>query len=144
MKNEYSAGIITYYNEIVNDQIQRNYLILHSRRGYWDLPKGKLESSETNEEAAVRELREETGLTVEVHPGFEQKLSYIFKDHTNELVYKTVTYFVGKASTKEVTLSSEHLYFKWLPLREAVKQLTYTNAQQILRMADKFLSLHRS
>lgn len=144
MKNEYSAGIITYYNELVNDKIQRKYLLLHSRRGSWDLPKGKLEASETNKEAAIRELHEETGLTVEVHPGFEQKLSYIFKDHTGELVHKTVMYFVGKASTKEVTLSPEHFYYKWLPLREAVKQLTYNNAQQIVTMANKFVNLHHS
>ncbi len=37
-------------------------LLIH-RRGFWDLPKGKMEEGETVEEAAVREVEEETGLT---------------------------------------------------------------------------------
>lgn len=37
------------------------YLVIY-RRGFWDLPKGKLESGETSEEAALREVEEETGI----------------------------------------------------------------------------------
>lgn len=37
-------------------------LLLMKRRGFWDLPKGKIDDGETIEEAAVREVREETGL----------------------------------------------------------------------------------
>ena len=37
-------------------------LLIH-RRGFWDLPKGKIENGETIEAAAVREVEEETGLT---------------------------------------------------------------------------------
>ena len=37
-------------------------------RGYWDLAKGKLEKGETNLQAAVRELKEETGLKADIYP----------------------------------------------------------------------------
>ena len=112
----------------------RMYLLLNYRRGYWDLPKGKLEKGETNLQAAIRELKEETGLGGEIHEGFEQSLSYMFKDPDGDLVQKTVTFFVGKASTKEVILSYEHLSYKWLPYKEAVaKILTYA------RMLSKYL-----
>lgn len=140
MKKEFSAGVIVYYeNTNTTGTSERQYLLLHYRKGYWDLPKGKLEGSETNLEAAIRELHEETGLTAELCTGFEQPLSYIFKDSQGGLVYKTVVYFVGKVSTKEVLLSSEHLYYKWLSYKDALKQLTYTNAQQVLAMAEKYI-----
>jgi bis(5'-nucleosidyl)-tetraphosphatase len=140
MKKEFSAGIIVYYEDTTAmDTIERQYLLLHYRKGYWDLPKGKLEESETNLDAAIRELHEETGLRALLCTGFEQPLSYIFKDMHGELVHKTVVYFVGRASTKEVVLSSEHFHYKWLPYKEALKQLTYGNAQQVLTMAERYV-----
>ena len=139
MKIELSAGVIVYYTEMVNDLPVRMYLLLYYRHGYWDLPKGKLEGQETNLQAAIRELKEETGLEATIHPGFEQSLAYMFKDKSGQLVDKTVTFFVGKASTKNVTISHEHLSYKWVPYKDAVKQLTYANASQILSMAEHFV-----
>lgn len=144
MKKELSAGVIVYYTEIINDRAVRLYLLLNYRHGYWDFSKGKLEAHETNLEAAIRELKEEADLAAVIQHGFEQSLTYMFKDPSGELVQKTVTYFVGKATTKDATISSEHLSYKWLPLKEALQELTYTNSQQMLAMADHFVdSLER-
>lgn len=41
---------------------QENELLMIYRRGFWDLPKGKLDEGETIEQCAVREVEEETGL----------------------------------------------------------------------------------
>lgn len=143
MKREFSAGVIVYYDDFVNDQPVRLYLLLNYRRGYWDLAKGKLENGETNLQAAIRELKEETGLEAQIHEGFEQSLSYMFKDPDGELVHKTVTFYVGKVSTRQVTLSHEHLSYKWVPYKDAIQELTYPNAQQILAMAEHFVSTHK-
>ena len=59
MKQIHSAGIITY--TIDNDTIL--YLLLRYSAGHWDLPKGKLDDDETPEQAAVREVEEECGIT---------------------------------------------------------------------------------
>ncbi len=139
MKKEFSAGVIVYFNDVINDVPVRLYLLLNYRHGYWDLVKGKLEPGESNLQAAVRELKEETGLEAEIHPGFEQSLSYMFKDQQGQLVDKAVTYFVGRAATKDVTISHEHLSYKWLPLKETLRDLTYANSQQIVSMADHFV-----
>ena len=41
---------------------ERNQILFIHRLGYWDLPKGKIESKETRREAARREVSEETGI----------------------------------------------------------------------------------
>jgi bis(5'-nucleosidyl)-tetraphosphatase len=138
MKHETSAGALVYkYNKDTNSLW---YLVLKTASGYWDFPKGKLEDAETPQEAAQREVKEETGLDIVLDTGFEQSLSYYFKDKQGILISKTVTFFVAPAPTQQhVTLSYEHLEHKWLTLQEALKQLTYNNARQLLVMADRFV-----
>lgn len=144
MKNEHSAGVIVFFDDIIDNQSKRKYLLLNYRKGHWDLPKGKLEGSETKIQAAIRELKEETSLEADIYPGFEQSLSYLFKDRLGELIKKEVTFFVGKAKLTQVVLSPEHVLYQWLPLKDALRQLTYNNAQQILNIADQFLVDHDS
>lgn len=140
MKQERSAGIIVYYTEKSAASSKRLYLLLYYRNKYWDFPKGKLEANETDQEAALRELKEETGLTLSLKKSFEQSISYFFKDQKGALVDKTVVYFVGESFTKEVLLSAEHTDFEWLPLKESLTQLTYANSQHVLSMAEHFIS----
>ena len=134
MIQEHSAGIIVYHIDQYN---QKTYLLLHYISGHWDLPKGKLEVGETEEQAAVRELKEETGLTGTIIPGFKQALSYIFKNRDGSIVSKDVVFFTGPVTDQKISLSDEHIGYKWLPLNEALQQLTFKNAQQLLKMADQ-------
>lgn len=139
MKQEQWVGLITYFEIVSNSQLNRTYLILHYKRGPWDLPTGKLKEGESMPTAALRMVHESTGLTGQIRPEFKETLSYIFKDHTGELVHKTVTFFVGQSFTQTVSLSEDLLYYKWLPLRDAVATLTHTNMVQVLRAADRFI-----
>lgn len=137
MIKEHSAGVIVYYTDRYN---QRTYLLLHYLSGHWDLPKGKLENEETEQEAALRELKEETGLTTSLLPNFSQSLSYIFKNRDGALISKDVTFFIGEVNTQEIKLSSEHIGYQWLSLNEALTLLTFRNAQQLLKMGDQFIN----
>lgn len=137
---ERSAGIVTYYGD---PEATLEYLILHYASGHWDFPKGKLELGETEAEAAVRELHEETGLTADLDTNFERKLHYFFRNKQGELISKTVVLFVGEASAKNVTISHEHIGYSWLPFEQAREQLTFKNAQRILSMAHNYISRNR-
>lgn len=134
MKREYSAGLILYRLE----NNQRLYLLLHYQSGHWDFVKGHIEQGESKEQAALRELQEETGITqVELDKEFEDSFSYFFKSPQGELIHKTVYFLIGKTDQKEITLSHEHIGFAWLPFKEAFNQLTYKNARELLKKADE-------
>ena len=135
MEHIYSAGIITYITD--NDHIK--YLLLHYCDGHWDFPKGKIEPGETQQEAAQRELHEETGLTAQLDNNFEQSFSYMFLDQQKKLTQKTVCFFIGKTVNSTVQLSDEHTDFQWLTYQQALEVLTYDNAKNILKKANKHL-----
>lgn len=138
-RQERSAGVIAYHYDI--ERGRRLYLMLRYPSGYWDFPKGRLESEETVLSAALREFEEETGLTVALEPKFEYSVSYDFRDRDGVAVHKQVTFFTGKALSNNVVLSHEHEEHAWLSLGDALKLLTYHNARQVLQLADQFLDV---
>ena len=136
MEHVHSAGIIVY--RTINDIPE--YLLLQYGAGHWDFAKGKMEQGETKEQAALRELQEETGLSARIEADFEESFSYIFHNYDKKLAQKTVYFFVGPATTTAVTLSNEHIDYAWLPYKKALKQLTYDNAKKVLKKAHKYIS----
>lgn len=141
MKYETSAGFILYYAQGKT----RYYLLLQYEKGYWDFPKGHLEEGETALEAAQRELHEETGIgkdAIHVFGTSCYSIQYMFKDKSHELVNKTVHFFAAQSSTKRVTLSHEHCAYIWLSYRDALKKVTYSNAQKVLQYMQTWLNKH--
>lgn len=139
MKFIFSAGIILFF--IKNNE--REYLLLHYPHGHWDLPKGKIEEGETKQQAALRELKEETGIAAEIYPDFEKHFNYFFK-LDDVLIKKTVYFFVSQSFTDQVTLSEEHIGYSWLKYKDALKRLTFGNAQEVLKKANQFLESRKN
>lgn len=127
---EKSAGIVIFDGA--------RYLLLRYDAGHWDLPKGHVEIGESEHEAALRELQEETGLSAVMVPGFEERIHYVFTKG-GKPVKKEVVFFVGKPIGADVVLSDEHNDFAWLAFDDAVKKLTFETAREVLRKADAFL-----
>jgi 8-oxo-dGTP pyrophosphatase MutT (NUDIX family) len=138
MKKQVSGGIVVY--NVDKDRTVK-YLLLQYGAGHWDFPKGKLEQGESKDQAARRELTEETGLhDVNIHEGFEESLVYQFNDFRGYPVQKTVHFFVGEVPYKgPIVLSHEHQAYEWLPYDKALEQLTYQNAKNVLIKAQDFL-----
>lgn len=138
MRKEFSAGAVVYF---LNEKEQRlEYLVLHYGSSHWDFPKGKIEPGETSEEAALREIKEETGLTVTLDTAFDHRLFYKFKNREGELVSKQVSFYVAQSTLLDVIISDEHTGFKWLPYEEARQLLTYDNAVHLLDIAHAYIT----
>ncbi len=135
MPIEESAGAVIFRRE--KNKIY--YLLLHYQWGHWDFPKGNIERGEKPEEAAKREIEEETGIgDVKSIEGFKEWIKYFLK-FEGKTVFKVVTFYLAETKTKQVETSFEHIGYKWLPHREALKQLTFKNAKEILEKANNFL-----
>ena len=136
MKKETSAGIILYCEKYD----ERQFLLLQYPGGHWDFVKGKMEEGETPHETALRETKEETGISnVEFLNGFKEEIEYYFRAD-NQDIHKKVIFFLGKTKTEEVILSHEHLDFIWLDYSNALNKITYKNAKDLLKKSKEFLN----
>lgn len=101
----------------------------------WCVPKGHPEGDETIEQAAVREIAEETGLEVEIleHLG---DISYEFQT-PEKTVVKTVHHFlmqqIGGDLTVENDPDQEAVDVRWFAIDELVSQLTHENEKRLAR-----------
>jgi bis(5'-nucleosidyl)-tetraphosphatase len=136
MRHIESAGIVVYHRS----DYQPVYLLLkYSNGGHWDFAKGKIEAGETKETAALRELREETGMQVTLDPAFEYSFSYTYTQQDGRQARKTVYFFVGIANDMTVVLSSEHMQYAWVGYDDAVSMITFDTAKQLLMQVDTFI-----
>ena len=115
------------------------YLLLRYELGHWDFPKGHIEKGETLEETAIRETKEETGISdLKFIKGFKEWFKYFFK-YKGKNIMKIVTFFLAETKTEKIKLSFEHIGYKWLSYEKALDQLTFDNAKDILKKANEFL-----
>lgn len=132
-----SFGVIPFIKDSLG--LYQVLLILHSKGNHWGFPKGKASAGETPLESATRELREETGLTIETIlsevPITEQ---YQFR-HRGERFLKIVHYFPALVKGDLKLQVEEVRDAKWLPLREAELQLSFREARQILKSCLPFI-----
>ena len=135
MKQEKSCGAVVFRKREGEPQI---LLIRHQNGGHWAFPKGHVEKKETEEETALREIREETGLKVKLDTDFRATVSYSPKPE----VMKEVVYFAAKADKDAAPKRQEEevLAIDWFVPEDALDQVTYENDRQIL---EEFLEYRR-
>ena len=133
---EKSCGSIIYRKD--ESDAYKYLIILHAvnRGGHWDFPKGKVEQGESEKETALREVLEETGLSISMKNDFREEVTY----EPAPNVMKTVVFFLAHPDNMRITLAKEEIEdFEWLSYEEALQQLTFQNAKDLLQKAHKYL-----
>jgi len=107
-------------------------LVVH-RRAYddWSFPKGKLELGESEEDAAVREVEEETGLRCRLE---HELATTSYRDARRRP--KTVRYWVMTPISGELAAANEIDDARFVPIAEARSLLTYARAVELLELLD--------
>jgi len=129
---ETSAGGIVYRLE----EGEPRYLLIRDSYRNWGFPKGHLEGAEGAESAALREVREETGLAdVIVHAPLDTiEWSFRFR---GTLIHKVCHFFLMRAqSVRTRPQRAEGITAcRWVPFEDAVRMVSYANAREVLRRA---------
>lgn len=128
-----SAGGVVWRRQ--GDEIE----ILLCRRhaeNLWALPKGTPEPGESIEQAALREVREETGVTAETE-AVVGEIKYWFSRPQEGVRYnKTVHHFLMRPTGGDPGLHDHEFdEVKWVPAGEALRLMSYPNEVRIVRQA---------
>jgi 8-oxo-dGTP pyrophosphatase MutT (NUDIX family) len=126
---------------VIDDRPDGRWALLISRRSaagalQWTLPKGGLEQGEDQRSAALREVREETGLDCDI-VGELGTIDYWFVWRPDQVRYhKFVHYFVMRHRGGEPSPRDDEAEdVEWFPLSQALERLTHANERQLVRAA---------
>ncbi len=126
-----SSGGVVYRLENGNPL----FLLLGSnRRGTLCLPKGLIEENEDELTTAMREVREETGVSRVKLKGKVGLIKYQFGFRT-KVFDKTVHFYLFETDQSDAKVGSEHDYMEWLPYEDALRALSYPNEKEMLNRA---------
>src|SRR5947209_1635555 len=146
MRREFSAGGVLVRS--IEGRLHVAAIRPRGKPGVWALPKGKIDDGESAVEAAVREVREETG----VEGRLVEKLGDVRYTYTanwegakGERIFKIVTFFLltagrGRIGEIDEAMRIEVDEARWLPLDEAPRLLTYKGEREMAEVALEKLS----
>ncbi len=121
------------------------FLLVLSRKGHWAFPKGHADAGESDRQAALRELREETGISsISLLNWRKFEEHYEFVNKSGQPVRKTVVYYLGFLRQQPVVrLQAEEVAdYRWCTAREAMQLITFEECralfQEVLAFLDRY------
>lgn len=128
VKHQVSSGGVIFRHH--NGNVEIGLIALRGGR-IWALPKGRLEAGETLEQAACREVMEETGLIGEVVRRIGEISYWFYAKEEGVKIHKTVHFFLIRHLEGETSNDSWEVdEARWWPLDEALKVLTYKSERE--------------
>lgn len=128
----HSCGMVVYRRR----RGRLEFLILQEKRStVWSIPKGHVERGESEEEAAVREVFEEAGLSAEPIKGFRYHLSYPIPP----IYSKTLTVFLAKCDGQVRIREDEIRRYTWVDYRGAQNHFGSRKMMDAIRAASRYV-----
>jgi 8-oxo-dGTP pyrophosphatase MutT (NUDIX family) len=109
-------------------------LLTSNKRGIWCLPKGLIEEDEDEVTTAMREVREETGVSRVKLRGKVGQIKYQFGFRAKTFD-KTVHFFLFETDQADAKVGTEHDAMEWMPYEKALQTLSYPNEKDMLNKA---------
>lgn len=135
MKHEKSCGALVIRKQNGKTQL---LILKHKFGGHWSFPKGHVEAGETERQTAIREVREETGLSIRIREGFRQSVQYFPQPG----VRKQVVYFLAEAMPGPTVPQEEEISeIRWIDLEDALDTVTFRNDKNLIRAVQDALGL---
>jgi 8-oxo-dGTP pyrophosphatase MutT (NUDIX family) len=136
-QRETSAGGVVYRLENGTPL----YLLIRDSYDNWGFPKGHLESGERADEAAVREVREETGLSDVSVRGTIDTIDWYFR-FRGRLIHKVCHFYLMETPEIETAPQAAEgiTACQWVPYDVAHTSVSYANARHVLRRAQEIIS----
>ncbi len=126
-----SSGGVVYR---VENNIPLFLLLTSNKRGIWCLPKGLIEEDEDEVTTAMREVREETGVSRVKLRGKVGQIKYQFGFRAKTFD-KTVHFFLFETDQADAKVGTEHDAMEWMPYEKALQTLSYPNEKDMLSKA---------
>ncbi|MBQ2687243.1 MAG: NUDIX domain-containing protein [Clostridia bacterium] len=135
---EKSCGAVILYKE--KDDSEASILLVKNQKGrFWSFPKGHVELWENEKETAVREIKEETDLDVEILDNFREISDYC----PFGKIRKRVVFFLAAAKSNKVKIQeSEIESYTWVKLSDAKRVCTYENDLRVIDKAREYYEDH--
>lgn len=132
LKKEKCCGCIIIENNKV--------LLVYEKNGnFWGFPKGHMEKGENEIETALREVKEEVGLDVEI---IDKERRYILNYIIRDEIDKTTVLYLAIPKNKEIVMQeSEIEKVKWCDFEEALETLTFDNSKEVFKKVINDLNL---
>jgi 8-oxo-dGTP pyrophosphatase MutT (NUDIX family) len=136
-QQEVSAGGVVYRMEGGSPL----FLLIRDSYANWGFPKGHLEPGEKPEDAALREVREETGLRELAMRGTIDTIDWYFR-FRGRLIHKVCHFFLMETSqTDTAPQRAEGITAcRWTDYESASTAVSYANARQVLRRAETMVA----
>ena len=136
-RREVSAGGVVFRM----DAGRPLFLLIRDSYDNWGFPKGHLEQGEAPEQAAVREVVEETGLAAVESRGSIDAIDWYFR-FRGRLIHKVCHFYLmesvdDRTNPQQAEGITECL---WMPYEDAARLISYANARQVLKRAQEMVT----
>lgn len=138
LRVEKSCGAVIF--KIIDGKVY--YLLLKMNYGHVSLCKGHQEKRESDEETALREIKEETNLDVKLNTDFVYRITYKPKEKSIKDVY----FFLAEPLDYEAKPTDKHDNevdsYEWVTYDDALINITYRLDRKVIKKANKYIKNH--